>query len=227
VADAAFTSRPDSGMGAFYAHVNDVHLNPHPQYRLAETDLTQTDVATGFRLHAASASAPSSPSRGDTWVDTDTMELFVYYGATTGWARPWNLPWGYVAVATQSSDVTSIGTGGSALMQTGLFTPMADRRYRVTAKVRFASASVGLVAFAALEYTSGGTDLDVIGASLEATTSQVTVPLFYQGSLTAASNTLRVVATTSTGTMTAVAGATYEARILVEDIGSTGSAPVA
>jgi hypothetical protein len=65
--------------------------------------------------YSYSTTAPSSPTIGQTYYETDTGELLVYYGATTGWRRPWNMPWGTLG----QSKITTPASG-TAVTNTGL-----------------------------------------------------------------------------------------------------------
>lgn len=51
--------------------------------KIANNAVTQAKVASGYRLTFAGASAPSSPSEGDLWWDTDDDLLSIYSG--TAW----------------------------------------------------------------------------------------------------------------------------------------------
>lgn len=44
---------------------------------------------------------------GRSIYETDTGSFLVYYGSTTGWRPPWQLPWGEVLFATYSTTQTS------------------------------------------------------------------------------------------------------------------------
>jgi len=59
--------------------------------------------------------------RGMRILETDTMNELVYYGATTGWQAPWNLPWGRIASVactgtTSAGTALTIGTTSSVTM---------------------------------------------------------------------------------------------------------------
>jgi hypothetical protein len=105
-------------------------------------------VAPDASRRTAAASAPPNPSRWDRWFQTDTGHELVYYGSTTGWKPPWNLPWGRVAGVT-STGYGAFGIGGSGVATTaGTYTVVdtisslvlpANRRYRFTATIQMYS----------------------------------------------------------------------------------------
>ncbi len=187
--------------------------------------VTRARVATGFTLHARSASAPSSPTRGDTWLDTDTMELWTYYGATTGWMPPWNTEWGQIAYAQVTSSTTSIGTGGTTIVSTGDFTCVANRRYRITGHCRVSSASTLILAFAAIERNDGGVGYDIANEYLSDTNASAMLDPIKITTLAAGTLNLRLRLSTSTGTVTNSASSGQVTFLMVEDIGPGGSAP--
>ncbi len=85
-----------------------------------------------FSSAASRAAAIASPTRGLVSFLTDGGALEVYYGATTGWAKPWNQPWGPVTFNSLAATATyaSPTWGFPAFSWTG--TPIANRFYRAT-----------------------------------------------------------------------------------------------
>jgi hypothetical protein len=83
----------NTDMAAFYKHVSDTHLNPHPQYRLAATAITSADIQDGTITQADVASAsrfytictsgtrPGSPTTGDLIFETDTLRAWFWNGS--------------------------------------------------------------------------------------------------------------------------------------------------
>jgi len=93
-----------------------------------------------FTNSASRAAAITSPTRGLVSFLTDPGSLEVYYGATTGWAKPWNLPWGQVSEQVSSSSVFyAAAAWGFPVSWTG--TPIANRNYQAT--VSFSSNPQG------------------------------------------------------------------------------------
>lgn len=94
---------------------------------------------------ATSTSRPTSGLyRGKTIFETDTGNVLVYYGATTGWQKPWNRPWGVIdAVITENQAAFGIGGSGVAtpantntlVNLSNSVTLRSDRKYRLTATV--------------------------------------------------------------------------------------------
>lgn len=204
----------DAGSEDSYARID---------HRHAMSKVSNGDLATGFRLHGSSASAPSSPSRGDTWLDTDTMELFVYYGATTGWQKPWNMPWGRVAGTVRTANLTSIGAGGATLFSSSAtFTAIANRRYRITMQGRLHTPSASLTVFWTV--TDGSTTY-YIGGEAIATSGQQGVNLVWEGTISAGAKSINASANTSAGTISFGAGTDHPAILSVEDIGPASTAP--
>ena len=78
--------------------------------------------------------AISSPTRGLVSFLTDNGAVEVYYGATTGWARPWNQPWGIMTTPASITTPQTFSTT-SAVDMTGsslTFNYTANRRYKLT-----------------------------------------------------------------------------------------------
>lgn len=57
-----------------------------------------------------SSTRPANPYAGYFIYETDTGNLLQYYGATTGWRPPWNLPWGRLATSTSTGQTSIAGT---------------------------------------------------------------------------------------------------------------------
>jgi len=79
-----------------------------------------------------STTRPASPAIGQAIYETDTGNILVYYGATTGWKPPWGQPWGIVGGALLASD-TPIGTSSTEILNTGSLNLRDDRNYLVAA----------------------------------------------------------------------------------------------
>jgi hypothetical protein len=199
-------------MAVFHRHVDDAHLDPHPQYAL--------------RGDLRSAAAPSDPVRGDTWVDTDTMEQWLYYGATTGWQRPWFQSWGLVDYAERTTDIGGV-SGHDLASLTLTVTPVVNRWYRIRHHSRVHTPSAALTCFAHIR-SATSTDHQVVGLSIPAS-GQGYFDFCYEYLASSASSiTWKLYMSTSTGSVTLGANSTYPAFISVEDIGGEpGTAPSA
>ena len=115
--------------------------------------LTQTQLSSGYRTIRVGTSAPASAgvATGDVWTDTATANQESLYVRTSGntWARPWNMPWGIVALKTMpSATVSNIARGadtdvawGSETMQVTA-NLVASRVYKITALVPEVTCSI-------------------------------------------------------------------------------------
>lgn len=54
------------------------------------------------------------PKVGQACYLTTTGELLIYAGATDGWTKPWNTPWGLLARDTREADALTLGSGGTS-----------------------------------------------------------------------------------------------------------------
>lgn len=82
---------------------------------IAPEKLTFGSVGAGrsalyFPNSTARDAALSAPTVGQQVILTDTGSLLVYVGATDGWSPPWNLPWGELGYAVNTTGVLSIST---------------------------------------------------------------------------------------------------------------------
>ncbi len=94
---------------------------------------TTRAAGLGGVMVCTSGSRPATPTPGQAIFETDTGAVSVWYGATVGWAPPWNTGWGVVAVAAGGSQ-TGPGIGASTVDINGTtvtFDTVANRRYRV------------------------------------------------------------------------------------------------
>jgi hypothetical protein len=187
------------------------------------TDLRTRAAALGAPIRCTSTTRPTSVDRFQQIIETDTGKELTYYGATTGWQPAWNQPWGIVTNDQMTADVAAIGTGGTNILTGTAFTAVANRRYRISAKVRITTSSTGLSVFVTLTEVNGPTTLDVTGDTIAGVTQQAMVRPEYVGTLTAGTRQMRLNVATNTGTVTAAAGATFPTFITVEDIGPLSS----
>lgn len=191
--------------------------------KLIDGIITQAKMATGLRVPFVGASAPGSPAVGDQWFKPSTSEMFVYYGATTGWKPPWNLAWGEVGQAKQSAGITGITTG-STLCMTGDILMLPNRKYETSWEVpsiQKQGAGVGEVqiivvdgALATLKihrWSANDNDLDSKAGGYREIGANATVKRGLRG-------------LTNTNTVD-IGGTNTLAEITVKDIGSSGAAP--
>ena len=175
--------------------------------------------------YSYSTTAPSSPTIGQTYYETDTGELLVYYGATTGWRRPWNMPWGFVQYAQTTSNV-SVKNGN---ILTSTISVFKDRRYRIHGHVQaFYSTVINDVA--GLAIVDGGnaiqsTNVTATIASYAGFGVEVVGHYTATATNTGLSCNLYNIAVVGAGTHTFQAAATYPIFIAVEDIGPASTPP--
>lgn len=96
--------------------------------------LTQTQLSSGYRAIRVEGSAPASAgvAAGDVWTDTGTSNKEAIYVRTSGntWQRPWNSPWGILAIVNTTNAFTGSGNADLAGV-TGTVTVSADRLIRI------------------------------------------------------------------------------------------------
>lgn len=169
---------------------------------------------------ANTAARPSSPFEGQAIYQADTDEVLYYNG--TSWSRPWNMPWGFVALTTNATSGTATTTE-TAVMTTSSFTAVANRYYRlsyyepITCKPTVDQASTSL----RIRLTNvSGTELQY-GQNQSAGTgnSAISLNLSIVRTLTAGSTVIVATAYASTGTASLFRSATAPAVLFVEDVG--------
>ncbi len=173
-------------------------------------------------------------TRGQTIFETDTGNTLVWYGATTGWQKPWNMAWGYATHVTVSADSSGFTGTLTDLNVSVTFTTVGARQYRASLLGAHISSTVGSATGGErteLRITNGSNTL-LTGAQArrEIPNASILVPIEVIGtdlsSPAAGSVTykLRAIRDAGTGTHTLKAGA-ISTTLLVEDIGPAGSAP--
>ena len=131
-----------------------------------------------FTNSSARSAAITAPTRGLVSFLTDSGALEVYYGATTGWARPWNQPWGsMVAPASITTSQTFSSTTAVDMTSSSLtFNYTANRRYRLNFSGFFDSPS-GSPVIGSLRVIDGFTAWGQANTSLATAADQATVNL--------------------------------------------------
>lgn len=136
-------------------------------------------------------------------------------------SKPWNMPWGFVDQATDSAAQTLIGTSIIDLVSlTVTYTAIANRRYKITAIVRFGTSSAALTVYLILA-DAASSQLDAEPASLSGGAWEAVGTILFVETPTAGSVTRKLRAVTTTGTVTGKFGG-GTARLLIEDIGPNG-----
>lgn len=178
-----------------------------------------------------SGTRPSSPTKGDMIYETDTGEELVYYGATTGWQKPWKRAWGILGYAeiTSGDTFTSI-TDIPNLTIT--FTAVANRRVKLEAYApRVQNATTASMAATVFIRESSTTIQQAYVSEVFSTPNgggnfaHPTIVI----SPTAGSHTYKVSAARNAGSDTHILGAaaTCPAYIMATDLGPNGTVPSA
>jgi hypothetical protein len=84
-----------------------------------------------FTNSSARSAAITAPTRGLVSLLTDSGALEIYYGATTGWAKPWNQPYGFITEASNGANVNA-SSGVWTAATTATHSQIAGRRVQVT-----------------------------------------------------------------------------------------------
>lgn len=185
-------------------------------------------IAIYTNAAARTAAGGGTPTRGSQSFLTDLFEHQVYYGATTGWRKPWSLPWGTVGYFENSTVGTQNLTGTAATITslTGSVDQVLNRVYRATWKVNVttsAGSSVGLY-----QVRRGGT---VVGTGYELVSGGTSIQSWtgttrFTGASTA-TVTIDLAGTNLSGTQTSNVTTTTRSFLLIEDIGPSSSTPPA
>ena len=174
-----------------------------------------------FATTASRDSTISAPTEGLVAFETTNNTVTMYQSATTGWSPIWNLPWGIVAQAVNTSS-GSANAGATALLSAPAFTAVANRRYKISC-FGYAWTLVGTgTATLEVRKAAGATTVGVHWVN--------SVAGIYAGNdffctdVPGAGSVTYVLYTNTAGTsMQANAGASTNIGIVVEDIGPTGA----
>lgn len=165
---------------------------------------------------ANTAARPTSPFEGQAIYQTDTDEVLYYNGAS--WSRPWNMPWGLVALTKTNNTNFSVTTTEAVSITSASFTAVANRYYKVTyvEAIVYSSGTTAMVGATKLD-TIGGTLLSQTYTNTNATASSniITTGLF---TTTAGSHVVVGTLDMDSGTGTAYR-VNLGASIFVEDVG--------
>lgn len=158
-------------------------------------------------------------------LDGQVNDGLVYYGATTGWKPPWNLPWGWLdrKILTGGSTSTS-GTAVLTVLTSATLTLVASRRVRATVN----GAAFGTVASDRYQI-----EIQLDGVQVEpdseffvgSTTPYYPVHVAVDSSPAAGSRVWTFKATRVAGTGVLTFDLAKPVTLLIEDIGPDGAAP--
>lgn len=173
-----------------------------------------------------SSTRPSNPYQGMWIYETDTGNVLVYYGSTTGWRPPWTLPWGFIATVAITSDS---GTATSIADVSGLslsVPQVLNRRYEIMVKGELVfSVADGAAVWALTD--GSNTVLDRYTFPGLSTSSMTQSWSYFEvaASTTTVTRKLRQQKASGTGNVRVGASASAPAYILVKDVGPSGTAP--
>ena len=168
-----------------------------------------------------STTRPATPYEGQMIYETDTDKVLVYNGSA--WYANWNLPFGIVALATDTNTftVTTIPTISTGMTVT--FTAIANRYYRISyyeAQARAIAGAGGYVYTRINKASASGTQLNAgIVYSTSGTGAIGNLNVVAVTTLTAGSQTIVGAAYCISGTTTLDRSSDMPAHLLVEDIG--------
>ena len=163
-----------------------------------------------------SSTRPATPYEGQMIYETDTDKVLVYNGSA--WYANWNLPWGIVALTTNTTSDSTI-TGTEEVQITGSsFTAIANRYYKITYYEADGNAGTGYFTLRIRLTNLAGTVLQTCYETSGASQDHA-IPCIYIGTLTAGTTNVVGTAAMSSGTGIMARGATIQAYLLVEDIG--------
>jgi len=171
------------------------------------------------------ATRPGSPFQGQLIYETDTGNLFQYYGATTTWKMPWSLPWGIIGAAEGTTAQTGITSITDLTSMTLTWTAVANRRYHITGAARVNQATNAAAVTLTLR-TSGGTVLQESTAALD--NSSITIASLHINKMytpSAGSTTVKLSLTSTATSASTTCDSTRPLTLNIIDVGPVGSAP--
>jgi hypothetical protein len=183
-----------------------------------------------FATTTARNAAITSPVTGQTAyvASNDANEGIGSYTSAGVWRLPWNLPWGFIAESTSTTDQTGITTLADATGLSVTFTAVGNRRYRIVGAIA-AISTAGSPTFQQLQITNSGNTVfqggqTLIGFSIAANSFTLRAEAEAYG-LTAGSQTVKLRfgrAGGDSATYT-IPNSAYTGLIRVEDIGPNGA----
>ena len=185
-----------------------------------------------FSSSAARSSAISSPEVGMTTYLTDTGSLEVYYGATTGWRKPWAMPWGVLGSQVSTTAFATSSTH-TAYQDAGLSCSVAyvtNRILKVTWAGNFYTA--GGVQSIGYKMLRGSTTVREGAVADTALSNSVSMSVTLTAVFTTSSTTTetfkgQIKAWSANTAVNDYADASAIRSFIVEDLGPSGNAPTA
>ncbi len=212
---------------AFPGYVPDVHTADalDPAWGNAIRDRAPQVFDTAANRDAAI----TVPQVGQSCVLTNAASgvntgVYVYVGATDGWARPWNMPWGAIACATVQGTQGSITTEVDLTSMTVTFTAVANRQYRIEAIVPFSGTAGDTARAKITDGANAQKKQDQVSFTVGSSSYQVNpwlMETYAAGSVTRKLRAIRQAG--AGGAVTMSAGATDPCFLYVTDEGPTGA----
>ena len=163
-----------------------------------------------------STQRPASPYEGQAIYQKDTDELLYYNG--TSWSRPWNMPWGMVALASYTGNNYTLNAGTFDLTSMSVtFTAVANRNYRCSWNVvgqKLTNQGYVQVALTTSANAQISQSIMTGGAGLYFNVSSMVVTTFASGS-----QTLKLRVDIQNNSANFYAAANSPMQLIVEDIG--------
>jgi len=180
--------------------------------------------ATGT-IACTSATRPASPTVGQIIYETDTGKQLIYYGATTLWRQPWNMPWGIIANMTDTGTRTFTTTATAITNVTASVPMLLNRYYELNFTCRYtnSSASQGN----SFVIRRNGTAITSGLAVNPGTTFDQSFSLVSHYKATATSSTTWDVAAFNSAGTTTINGANLTTQFTIKDVGPLTETPPA
>lgn len=187
-----------------------------------------TQAVMTFATAAARDSAITAPVQGmAAYIKSgDSSEgLYTYNGTSWRKGPGWNAPWGVVGRATTSSasSTTTSTTDWSGLSVT--WTAINNRVYRTMASGMITSNNTGGSDYASLIITDGSnTQLAGAQAIVQNTVYEGRFVQYLEAGVTGSqTRKVRILRNSGAGSVSGYASATWQASIVVEDLGPSGA----
>lgn len=175
-------------------------------------------VVDGTAVYVVDANLPTGATAPNTTDRPNTPGLYFYDGR---WNPPFNLPWGGMALATMTSNQTSIGTTATDVTSLSkTFTPQANRRKKIETNLRVQNDGVSAQAIT-VSVLRGTTQLNSVSLLV---TNGLQFPFRVVAFDTppAGSTTYKVQAQIAASTCTVLASSTAPAYLEVTDWAPNG-----
>lgn len=179
-----------------------------------------------FANAAARTAAIVSPVVGTASYLLDTGSYEVYYGATTGWRRPWANPWGVLNAAQNTAAASSTGTEVDIPGMSMTFTAVTGRLYAIHLQV--VCGNPGSPIDWIVRVKEGSTLVAYAAQSFHNTASESTQTLSFYGTFTAGSHTIKATIQRTGGSGTATVlfpNNTANPNFFIQDIGPLSAPP--